>query len=148
MAARLKNKKQRREWNFLLLSIGLHLLTVVTITHAPTPPALPQKTRVEVEYLQPDDLTPPEPPKKVTRAKQALPDQVVEQQKQVNPEKDDDSRFLSAFNQKVIKQTRADHSGKFKNTAKGGQPDEGQKDGEKKPEIEKEKDGEEKSREG
>lgn len=138
MAAHSKNKKQKREWNYILLSIGLHLLTVVTINHTPAPKPIPQKTKVEVEYLQPEELTPP-PQKKIARVKQAMPDQVVEQQKQVNQEKDQDSRFLSAFNQKVIKQTRAEHSGKFKNTPKGGKPDEGQKDGEKKPDVEKEK---------
>ena len=53
--------------------------------------------------------------------------QVVEQKDKINDEVDKNSRFLSAHNQKVIKQTKAALAGKFNNTAEGGHPDEGSK---------------------
>ncbi len=132
------DQTRKRDSIFLLLSLLVHAALVLTFTHARRSPTPPVSTKVEVEYLTPDELTPPEEVKTVKTAR-AMPEQVVEQQKQLNQEKDDDSRFLSAFDQKVLKQTRAERSGAYKNTAKGGQPDEGQKDGEKKEKVELEK---------
>ncbi len=130
--------RKKRESYFLLLSLLVHALIVLIFTQSQQPPAQPRVTKVEVEYITPDELTPPETVKTVKTAR-AMPEQVVEQQKQLNEEKDNDSRFLSAFDQKVLKETRADRSGEFKNTAKGGQPDEGQKDGALKDKVELEK---------
>lgn len=117
---------------FILLSLITHftVFTVFTLIRMPTTP--PREAKVEVEYLAPDELTPPEEQHKGKRVKaEKLRDQIVEQQKQLNDEKPEDSRFLSAFDQKVIQQTRAEKNGKFNNTAQGGKPDEGLKDGDK-----------------
>lgn len=135
-----KNQK-KRESRFLLFSLAIHLMLVGFFVGAKLTPVSHHTAKIEVEYVTPDELTPPEEeqPVKKIKGQQAMPDQVVEQQKRVNDEKDEDSRFLSAFDQKVMKQTRADRNGQFKNTAKGGQPDEGQKDGEKKEQVENEK---------
>lgn len=117
----------------------LHAVCFLWFSYKSPPPITPEVTRVEVEYSSPDELTPAPEQKKLRKIKETVRDQVVEQQKQINKEKDEDSRFLSAFDQKVIKQTRAERSGKFKNTAQGGKPDEGQKDGEKKETAETDK---------
>jgi len=137
-----KSQKQtrKRDSYFLLLSLFVHFLAVIIFTQSKMRPVPPQSTKVEVEYLSPDELTPPEEEAvKAERSKDPVKNQVVEAQKRLNEEKDKDTRFLSEFDQKVLKQTRAERTGQFKNTAEGGQPDEGTKDGEKKekPELER-----------
>jgi TonB family protein len=121
---------------FILLSIFIHLsvVLVLTLKRMEKPP---ETTRIEVEFKAPDELTPaPNDKKALKRQKvQASHEQVVEQQKQLNEEADKDSRFLSAFNQKVVKQTRAENSGKFNNTAKGSKKTEGSKTGDKTKKI-------------
>src|SRR6185437_7638797 len=95
-----------------------------------TKPPAPRPTVVEVDYTEA-----PPPPQKVVKQKAPevkTTDQIVEQKDQINEEIDQNTRFLSAHNQKVIKQTKAERSGEFKNTALGGKPDEGQKDADKK----------------
>src|SRR6476661_6167306 len=118
---------------FLLLSLFVHfsVLLVFTVVPAFHPPVKPEQ--VEVEYLPADELTPPgeAPSAEKMKIAKKMQDQIVEQQKQLNDEVPVDSRFLSAFNQKVVKQTRAERNDKFNNTAQGGQPDEGVKEGEK-----------------
>jgi protein TonB len=133
LMAKAQNK---RDSKFLILSLLVHALILVLFHVHQTPPPPPQVVKVEVEYLTPE----PQPEQIDTvKTERALPDQIVEQDKRINDEKDKDSRFLSEFDQKVLKETRADRAGKFKNTNKGGRPDEGQKDGEKKEEMETEK---------
>lgn len=117
---------------FLFVSLLLHLVTYISlsISRLQTPERKPDL--VEVEYQTPEEAKEQAQKREQLKRKREAPrEQIVEQQKQLNDEKND-SRFLSAFNQKVIQETRADRSGAFKNTAQGGQPDEGQKDGEKK----------------
>lgn len=132
----MRSLRRRRDFNFLLLSLAVHLFTVgfFSVYQLTNPPPAP---KIEVEYMTTEEIA-----EKKARTKalaEALRDQVVEQQKQINDEKDEDSRFLSAFDQKVIKQTRAERAGQFKNTAKGGQPDEGRKDGDKTKRVHDEK---------
>lgn len=115
---------------FLILSLLVHgsLFLSVALKWIKSPPPPPAKIEVEFKDLAPT------PKKKVARVKappiQAT-DQIVEQKDQINDEIDPNTRFLSAHNQKVIKQTKAERSGQFRNTAEGGKPDEGQKDGDK-----------------
>ncbi|MGZ3722892.1 MAG: energy transducer TonB family protein [Bdellovibrionales bacterium] len=115
---------------FLLLSLLVHFGLFISFIFSKTTPPPPRPTQVEVEFVEP----PPEPQKQV-RVK-APPvqstDQIVEQKDKINEEVDPNTRFLSQNNQKVIKQTKAERSGKFKNTALGGKPDEGKVDGDKK----------------
>lgn len=119
---------------FLLISLFVHftVLLVFYVVPAFKPAAKPEP--VQVEYIPADELTPPSEDAQNANRKHRpdkLQDQIVEQQKQLNDEVPEDSRFLSAFNQKVVKQTRAERNDKFNNTAQGGQPDEGSKEGEK-----------------
>ncbi len=119
---------------FVLLSLLTHMFLFVVLVQLRAPAIPPKAAVVEVEYLAPDELTPP-PAEKDMREKTKRQDQIVDQKKQLNDETPEDARFLSAFNQKVIKQTRAERSGKFENTAQGGQPDEGAIDGDKNQEL-------------
>src|SRR5262245_18349544 len=120
-------KNRKRTPYFLLLSLFLHALVITIFAISKSAPPPPRSAKVEVQYLTPEELAPAKT--KAEKAAKVQLDQVVEQQKRINEEKDKDSRFLSAFDQKVVKETVAERSGKFKNTAKGGQPDEGAKDG-------------------
>lgn len=120
---------------FVLLSLLTHAILFMVLLRMDVPPVPQKAANVEVEYLAPDELTPPAPVEKSKPAGTKLKDQIVEQKKQLNDEKPEDSRFLSAFNQKVLQQTKAERNGKFENTAKGGQPDEGSPDGDKKQQV-------------
>ncbi|MBX3020806.1 MAG: energy transducer TonB [Bdellovibrionales bacterium] len=117
---------------FILLSLFIHLSVVLvfTLSRVQGPPPI---ERVEIEFKSPEELIPPSDKRALKRQKQPAVsrDQIVEQLKQINEEVDKDSRFLSAFNQKVIKQTRAENSGKFNNTAQGSTKTEGSKTGKK-----------------
>ena len=120
---------------FLLLSLLIHLLTAATLSFMDTPPPFPE--RVSVEYLEPPELTPIEDeltPEPARKKKEKRRDQVAEQQHRINEEIDDKAIFLSAFDQKVLKQTRAERSGKFNNTTDGGRKTEGQRDEERQKE--------------
>ncbi len=125
---------------FLILSLLLHIgLYIFFQLDFAKPNTITKKDVVEVEYLPAEELTPPAEDTNVVAPKKKDNNQIVEQDKQLNDEKPEDSKFLSAFDQKVIKQTVAAETGKFTNEAKGGAPDEGVKDGEKKKELETER---------
>lgn len=100
---------------FLTISVLTHILifTSILLSKEPARPVRPEI--VEVEFSPPPPPPPPEntPPPPVVK-------QIVEQKDRVNDEKDKDAKFLSQFDQKVIKQTRAENSGKFNNTPAGG----------------------------
>lgn len=118
---------------FILLSLLVHVL-VSALMYLPRSTSTSETTRVEIDFTPADELTPAPSDETKPRSKSDYKPnrQIVEQDKQLNDEIDKDSRFLSAFNQKVVKQTRADRSGKFNNLAKGAAKTEGAKTGEKK----------------
>lgn len=122
---------------FLLLSLFIHLGVFISfaLTRV-TPPTTP--TRVEVEFKAADELTPADETDSKRRKREKEPDrdQIVEQKQRLNDEVDEKSRFLSAFNQKVVRETRADRSGRFTNTAAGGAKAEGRRDGDKRSQAE------------
>ena len=127
---------------FVLFSLLLHVSVWLFYQFKKGDQPTPTKEVVEIEYRgeEPAELTPPEEQNEdVQRVKREERDQIVEQQKRLNDEKDENTKFLSAFDQVVQKQTRAQENGAFNNTAKGGQIDEGVKDGEKKEEMETER---------
>jgi protein TonB len=122
---------------FLLVSLLFHLGLFAALHWTRVEPRQSQ-TRLEVEFKSADELTPANEESrtdKTKRKQKVLRDQIVEQQKRLNDEVDKTSRFLSAFNQKVIRQTRAARSGKFVNTALGGAKTEGAKDGQKRQKL-------------
>jgi len=119
--------------SFFALSLFIHLLALIAFTWTRLDRE-PAPERIEVEFKTPDELVPAEPAdgeKKPARAAQLPRNQIVEQQKRLNDEVDKDTRFLSAFDQKVIKQTRAEQAGKFNNTALGSNKTAGSKQGAK-----------------
>jgi TonB family protein len=121
---------------FLLLSLLVHVSIAVSFLVSKIAPPIQPPKQVEVEFID----TPP--PQKVTNSKKPkiqTTDQIVEQKDQINEEIDEDTRFLSAHNQKVLKQTKAERSGKFVNTAQGGKPDEGKVNGDKQQKQDTEK---------
>lgn len=122
---------------FLLISLLIHLGLLVTLIVTKVPTFKPAPTPVEVKFVTPEELQADKTAavEKSHSAKTKVSQQIVEQRKQINNERDENTRFLSAFNQKVIHQEKASRSGKFLNTAKGGHPDEGEKSGDKKQKV-------------
>lgn len=116
---------------FIFVSILLHISSFLTLILLNRTQSANQPDQVEVEYLSADELTPPEPELVPKKRKKDDRKQIVEQQKQINDELDEKTNLLSAFNQTVERQTVADRAGEFKNTAMGGNPDEGTPDGKK-----------------
>ncbi len=105
----------------LILSICFHLafVGIILIYNMKFPIPQPQNT-VAIEYLQaPPSLAELEAKIKTRPRTENIKNQVVAQnEKSKNQEKPDDTRFLSAQNQKVEKQTVAKDKGEFKNAAK------------------------------
>jgi len=99
-------KKIKPIFVFLGLSLLAHFAFVLSVW-IPTliQPSQNEIEKVEVTYMD----------------YRELPNlQIVEQQTQINDEVDEKAKYLSAFDQKVLEQTRAQASGAFKNTAGGG----------------------------
>ncbi len=101
----------------LLLSFALHLiffggLTIYSLATKPPPPS----RAVTIEILDQKAEDKPNFVVKKTKIKIEKTAQVVEQEdKALNQEKLEDTRFLSAHNQKVLKQTQAANHGEFQN---------------------------------
>jgi protein TonB len=130
----IQNRKAKKSISvFLLLSLLVHFSVFLSFLFKRPPPPPPE--RVEIEIQPPPELTPA--PKHAMKRKpvEVMRDQIVEQKKQLNDEVDKDSRFLSAFNQKIVHQERAQNAGKFNNEAKGGKKTQGTKDGDKQTRV-------------
>lgn len=136
MTPATQRKARQTIYVFLVLSILTHIFVFSGLLITRLKPPTPKSAVVEVEYVEP---TPPPTQEGVAVKKQPSEarkmDQIVEQKDRINDEVDEKTKFLSAFDQKVEKQTRAERSGKFSNTTKGGKKEEGQKDAEKNPDA-------------
>ena len=125
-------KAKTRSTVFILLSLAVHLcMVLVLLDRVHAPPVAP--ARIEVEYS--DATIPPAAIASKTAPKTARAQtrsQIVEQQKRLNDEVDDQSRFLSAFDQKVQRETRAANAGKFTNVTTGQKQMGGDRRGDKK----------------
>lgn len=104
---------------FLALSLFVHAIIFATLTFSrlSSPPARPEV--VEVTYETPATVAPQTEEKK-RKTSESLEHPIVEQAKQLNDELDVDSNRLSAFNQRVERETKAAQSGRFNNSALGG----------------------------
>ncbi|HEY8271867.1 MAG TPA: energy transducer TonB [Pseudobdellovibrionaceae bacterium] len=117
----------------LLLSVALHLLIfggMAVYALATKPPLMPETVTLEILDQQPE--TKLEIIKEKTKTKIDKTSQIVEQEdKALNQDKVEDARYLSAHNQKVLKQTQAANHGEFQNlktkTVKAGKPVENKK---------------------
>ncbi|NCN95334.1 MAG: TonB family protein [Bdellovibrionales bacterium] len=103
-------KKIKPIFVFLGLSLLAHFAFVLSVWI----PTLIQPSQNEVEKVEVTYMDYRELPNR----------QIVEQQTQINDEVDENAKYLSAFDQKVIEQTKAQASGAFKNTAGGGKKSE------------------------
>lgn len=98
---------------FLICSLFLHTLTWVSFEMAPSDSSLVRMAeQVEIEIVD------PKPEAEAKRLKDQQ--QIVEQKDSANDEVDEKAKFLSAKNQKVVKETRAANSGDFKNASRAG----------------------------
>lgn len=94
----------------ILLSVSLHIITILALklTERNTF-SQKQNQAVEVVYISPEQLA-------LVETKQ-----IVEQdEKPVNNEIDPNAKYLSQFNQKVVKETKAQNTGKYNNKAGTG----------------------------
>lgn len=99
----------------LTLSLFLHFSAFFSLAIFSNFSFTPQTETVEIEFVDPAKL------KEDNK-------QIVQQEQQINDEVPEDAKFLSKHNQRVKKQTRAENTGEFKNTAKPGQRVAGQQD--------------------
>ncbi len=96
---------------FLLCSFFLHLLSWVSLNFSSSPLKINNPEQVEIEIRPPGEANAPDQKR-----------QIVEQSKQLNTDVDESAKYLSAFNQKAQKQTRAQQSGRFHNATSQGAP--------------------------
>jgi TonB family protein len=95
---------------FLILSMIVHFSAFVSLDlFAPRTLVLPSEN-VEIEFVEPT----PSPQLREQK-------QIVQQEQRLNDEKSDDAKYLSQFDQVVKKQTRAEKTGEFRNTATPGE---------------------------
>jgi protein TonB len=101
----------------ILLSLALHLMFfggMAVYTHATKPPMTPSTVTIEILDQKPDNK--PQDVMQKPRVKLEKSAQIVEQDdKPLNQEKVEDAHFLSAHNQKVVKQTQSANHGEFQN---------------------------------
>lgn len=108
-----------RFWIALALSILFHMSLGGGLVLTPKHDFAKRQARTEVQLLTPEEL------KAMLAKKPDVPDatgkQIVETDKtRINDEIDPKAKYLSQFNQRVIKETRAAKSGKFTNDAGQG----------------------------
>lgn len=89
---------------FVFYSLLIHLSVGFALYFWPKTGNLQNESLTEVEFLIEESQD------------EALKRQIVEQVDQVNDEIPEDSQFLSAFNQKVVRETKAAKTGEFKNS--------------------------------
>ncbi len=123
----LSNKSRRFKLGFIsavVLSLLIHFMMATGMLFY-TPPAT-KSDRIEVQFVEPT----PAAHEKHADLEKDKPQQVVDQdEKALNKEIDEKAKFLSAHDQKVVKQTVAKNNGEFQNRAskstnpgKGGAP--------------------------
>lgn len=117
----------------ILLSLALHLLLgggLVIFSLSRPSPLVPQPP-VTIEILDQDPVQKPKDLAKKVKTKTENNQIVEQEEKALNEEAPEDSRFLSANNQKVLKQTQAANHGEFQNkktkAEKAGKPTENKK---------------------
>ena len=95
----------------VVLSLVIHFLFVLGVFFIEPPKQT--SDRIEVQIMDSDKTMP-----KLENAQKDAAKQVVDQdEKAINKEIDEKAKYLSAHDQKVVKQTRATNHGEFQNTA-------------------------------
>lgn len=107
-----------RFWTALVLSLLFHSLLGGGLVFAPSKPAAKKPTQTSVELMSPEELQ--AFLKKAADAKSKAQQIVSSDDRRLNDEKDPNAKYLSQFDQKVVRETRALKSGKFANTSGKG----------------------------
>ncbi len=90
---------------FLLLSLVMHIFFGTGLWWVQGPNLAPINESVEVTILSPP----------MTEPKKPEAGQIVEQEKQINDDTPENSKYLSQFNQRVVEETKAKTTGAFQN---------------------------------
>jgi protein TonB len=114
-------KKFRSFSTYVIASFVIHALVVAGIylfDSFQTPP--PAREAVDIDFISPEQLekTVTTEPAKTKKEVMRPANQIVEQDSKTSNDEEVDTRFLSANNQKVDKQTIAKERGEFKNAKK------------------------------
>ncbi len=108
--------KRLRFTEFVIISIAIHGLIVLIMS---LPKIQPKMDPVTIEILDQIPVLPTQAIRPVLAEKsKILEKQIVEQEEKKSDEEAPDTRFLSAQNQKVKKETVAKDKGQFKNSKK------------------------------
>ncbi len=110
-------KFSRPVLKFIFVSLVLHMVVVLSLAIFENLPPKAKTEEIEISVIE-------SPPKQQTESSPEK-QQIVEQKEQLNDEVPEDSKFLSAFNQRVAKETRAQKTGAFTNLAEQGTPQSG-----------------------
>ncbi len=105
----------------LFLSLAIHLFSGTALWLVPHLKKLDHAEPISIEIVE-NPVSKPEEKNSTQQPQASVPmGQVVEQdEKRLNDEIDENTRFLSQHNQKVVEQTRARESGRFNNEAGNG----------------------------
>ncbi|MFN8847196.1 MAG: energy transducer TonB [Bdellovibrionales bacterium] len=110
---------------FIALSLLIHL-SFLTFTWISSQSKVPQKESITIEIIQPPlaampaEVSSPDTTQK--KKSEILERQIVEQEVRPSNEEAPDTRFLSAQNQKVDKQTVSKNRGEFRNSKREAPP--------------------------
>ncbi|MCM2280380.1 MAG: TonB C-terminal domain-containing protein [Bdellovibrionaceae bacterium] len=102
----------------LLISLALHALLTLVVWYQPSFLTVDsfRKEKTEIELVSAEELL------KKMKAQESRQGQIVTQDQRVNDEVPQDSKYLSKFNQKVEKETRAELNDRFRNSTGTGGP--------------------------
>lgn len=98
-------------WGHIILSVGIHLLGALCLWNPQFIKEEEKTVEIDLEYFK---LAPP----KVEEVPKVHTKQIVVQETRANKEVDKKTNLLSAFDQKVQKETQASRGGKFNNAEK------------------------------
>lgn len=107
-----------RFWIALGLSVLFHMGIGGGLVFAPMKPLTRESAKSTVELMSPEEMTAILNAAK--NAKSNAQQIVTSDEKRINDEKDEKAKFLSKFDQKVVRETRAMKAGKFTNEAGRG----------------------------
>jgi len=107
-----------RFWIALGLSVLFHMGIGGGLVLAPMKPLKRDSAKSTVELMSPEEMT--AILNAAGNAKSNAQQIVTSDEKRINDEKDEEAKFLSKFDQKVVRETRAMKAGKFTNEAGRG----------------------------
>ncbi len=107
---------------FLIVSLSVHILFMGTVALFDSATRSQDKDTITISLIEPTQA----PKNALTKKEVYRPaNQIVEQNEKAEEVESPDARFLSAKNQKVVKQTVATERGEFKNVQKATRPKSG-----------------------